>query len=117
MQPRSHITATAFRPLHDHVFVTELETGPSKTSTGIIIPDDNMTERGIRPRWAKVFAVGPDVTDLVPGNWILIDHVRWTNSMDIEFPDGMVRVWRVEYPDSVHLVADEDPREHKPTVL
>ena len=64
-------------PLRDNILASDLEFG-IQVQNGIIIPDDNMTERGIKPRWCKVHAVGPDVEDLVPGDWILADHGRWS---------------------------------------
>ncbi len=117
MQPKDRIIAKSFRPIHDQVFVTNLESGPLKTSSGIIIPDDNMTERGIRPRWCKVYAVGPKVTDLVPGEWVLVEHARWTNAIEMEFPEGTIRMWRIDYPASVLIACDHNPVSSVETTL
>lgn len=97
----------------DKVFVTELEAGALKTKAGLIIPDDDMKLHGIRNRWAKVWAIGPDVLDVKVGDWILIEHARWTNGIRLETPEGEVKVWRVDYPKHVFLVSDEDPRLEK----
>lgn len=105
------ISAGAFQPLHENVFVTDLDSGMHVTTGGIIRVDDDMAERGIRPRWAKVWAVGPEVTDIKPGEWIYIEHARWTNAIDMNLASGKVKVWRVEYPKSVLLASKEDPRE------
>lgn len=101
-------------PLRNVVFVTDLESGQRLTAGGIVLPDDNMKHNGIRARWAKVYLVGPEVTDIKPGEWILIKHGRWTYGMDVETPEGIVKVWRVEYPDSVELVSEEFPLDIKP---
>lgn len=97
-------------PIKDRVFVTDLDNGEKITRGGIIIKDDDMTERGMRDRWARVFKVGPDVTDLAPGQWILVKHGRWTQGIKVESETGDTKLWLVEYPESVIAVADEDPR-------
>lgn len=111
------VKAKSLQPLKNTVFVEEMDAGPKMTQGGLILPDDNMKESGVRPRWCKVFAVGPDVEDLVPGQWILVKHGRWTMGLDVEFEDRTVRLWRVEYPESTELVCDEDPRTSLPTIL
>jgi hypothetical protein len=107
----ARIIAEALLPLKKNVFVTDLDHGPRVTKRGIIIPDDDMKNRGIRPRWGRVFAVGPEVDDLVPGDWVFVEHGRWTNGIDLALPEGTVRVWRVEYPNAVLMAADSDPRD------
>lgn len=112
--PKHHrIHSGALRPIRDNVFVTDLDSGPKITTGGLIIPDDNMTERGVRDRWGRVYAVGPEVNDLKPGDWVLVTHGRWTPGMDFEIGGEKVRLWRVEYPEAVLIVSDEDPREKK----
>ena len=117
MTPKNRIKADAFRPLKNNVFVTDLDRGPHQTTGGILLPDDNMSERGIHPRWGRVWCVGPDVIGIVPGEWVYIEHGRWTNEIELELPSGIVRMWRVEWPEAVLLAADRDPREHQSTTL
>lgn len=117
MSAKSRIKVEEFRPLRNTVFVTDLERGPGKTAGGIIIPDDNVTERGIRARWGKVYAVGPEVTDIVPGQWVLTSHGRWTERMTLSMESGDVTVWRIEYPEASLLVSDTDPFSVTPTAL
>lgn len=105
------IDAKSLIPLRDNVFVCDLDSGMKKTASGIILMDDNMRDSGIRPRWAKVFAVGPEVEDLAPGDWVLVSHGRWTNGMDFTHDGEDIKLWRIEYPDSVLLVTDSDPRD------
>lgn len=114
---KNQITVEAFRPLKNNVFVTDLDSGPHATAAGIIIPDDNFSERGVHPRWARVWAIGPEVQDIEIGEWIYVQHARWTNSIDLAMPKGVVRIWRVEWPESVLLAAAEDPRTVLPITL
>ena len=47
------------RPLHNKILLTNLERGERTTKGGIIIADDSKItahERGIRARWAEVYA-------------------------------------------------------------
>ena len=110
MTPKTRIKADGFRPLKNNVFVTDLDSGPHQTAGGILLPDDNMTDRGVHPRWGRVWCIGPDVKDLSVGEWVYIEHARWTNAIELELPDRVVRMWRVEWPEAVLLAADRDPR-------
>jgi hypothetical protein len=94
-------------PLRDNILATDLEFG-AQVINGIIIPNDDMTERGIKSRWAKVYKIGPDVTGIEVGNWILIEHSRWSTGFNINEGNGNVLVRWVEYK-SIELVTDEKP--------
>lgn len=91
------------------VLVTDLERG-SRIINGIIIPDDNGKTQGIRPRWGKVYSVGEGVTEITPGQWILIENGRWTRMLKVKQEDGeYIQLWGVEWPASALLVSDDDP--------
>ncbi len=107
---KNRIVADGFRPIRNNVFVTDLDSGPHQTQGGIIIPDDNLSARGIHPRWARVWSIGPDVEDIQVGEWLFVEHARWTNAIDFEFPAGTVRVWRIDWPEAVLLASTIDPR-------
>lgn len=111
---RNTIKIDNFRPLKGKVFVTDLEAGVRLTTSGIIIPDDDMRNSGIRNRWARVWAIGPEVYDVIVGDWILLEHGRWTNGIDLEIPSGeVIRVWMADYPEHALMAADHDPRPDK----
>ena len=105
----TRIKTDSFRPYKGKVFVTDIDRGDKITKGGIIITDDNMTNRGIRARWAKVWAIGDDVQDIKVGDWVLVEHGRWTNRITIETSAGDVDVWRIEYPEAALIVSDEKP--------
>jgi len=76
-------------PLGDRVLVTDMYFGEQKTAGGLIINDDNGTTRGIYPRWGKVHAKGPEnKEDYNIGDWILIEHGRWTRSVNVDSGSG-----------------------------
>lgn len=97
------------KALPNRVLVVDLERGMRQIGS-IIVPDDNGKSEGIRPRWAKVFSVGDNIDDILPGQWILIEHGRWTRSLKVKDENNNdFFVWGVEYPDSVLLVTDDEP--------
>lgn len=101
------------KPIHDKVIVTDLEHGETKTKAGIIVLDDSTVaagERGIRPRWARVYAVGPEQKDVKEGDWILLEHGRWSLGQDLSVEDGEkpIRIWLADH-ESILGVSEENP--------
>lgn len=99
------------RPLHDKVFVSDMEFGEQKTATGIVIPGDNSKGSGIHPRWGKVFAVGTEQDSVKVGEWILIEHGRWTRTVEYENNDGSITEIRMVDNDAILMSADEKPND------
>ena len=57
----------------------------------------------------KVWAIGPDQHDVKVGEWILIEHGRWTRKYEIEQEDGTIlKVHGVDNK-AVMISADEKP--------
>ena len=81
------ITREQFRALNDSVIVEDMEFDVRITQTGLILPNDNGKSLGIRPRWGRVFAVGPEQQDVRVGEWVCVAHGRWTRGLDIEDGD------------------------------
>lgn len=96
--------------LRNNVLVEKLESGSRTSKGGIVILDDNMKDTGIRSRWAKVYAVGPEVTEITPGQWVRIEHGRWTPGFVHEDSSGETRILnRIDWPEKVDLVCDSFP--------
>ena len=77
------------RPIRDKVLVVGMHFGETKTKGGIIIGSDDGKAHGVKPRWAKVYAKGPDNNDEYEVNhWILVEHGRWTRAIEIENEHG-----------------------------
>ena len=96
------------RPVGDAVVVRSMNFGERTTNSGIVIPGDDGKSSGIRPRWAQVYAVGPDQTDVEVGNWICVAHGRWSRGTPIETEEGTFVVRKVD-PKDILLVSEEDP--------
>jgi hypothetical protein len=80
-----------------------------KLNSGIVLLNDNGTTAGIRPRWGRIYAVGPLQTNFSEGQWICVAHGRWTRGVEIEDADGCVTTIRKIDPKDVLLVSDEQP--------
>ena len=92
--------------LPGRVLVSEMTIGERKVGS-IYIPDDNGKASGVRARWAQVYSVGTGVNDIKVGEWILIQHGRWTRGVTIAADDAEITLWQVEYPAGVLVVSDE----------
>ena len=98
----------SFRALRDDVIVEEMEFRERKLSSGIIMLSDDGKGYGIRPRWGKVYAIGPKQEDVTIGQWICVDHGRWTRGVKITDDIGETIIRKVDNKD-ILLVTDEDP--------
>ena len=99
-------------PTKNNILVKDMEFGERKTKSGLVLPGDDMEERGIRPRWCKVLAVGHKQKDVKEGEWILVSHGRWTRGLDITNPNtGKSITVRLIDPKDVLLCSNEEPRD------
>lgn len=98
----------SLRALRDHVLVADMNFEGRQLSSGIFLLNDDMRTAGIRPRWAKVYAIGPDQRDIQVGQWVLVSHGRWTRGVKLEDSTGELTVRRVD-PNDVLLVSDTTP--------
>jgi co-chaperonin GroES (HSP10) len=93
----------------NRVLVTHMDFGEQKTAGGLIISSDDGQTRGIYPRWGKIYAKGPQNNDPYGiGDWILIEHGRWTRSVLLEQEDEDLEVRMVE-AESILAWSNEEP--------
>jgi co-chaperonin GroES (HSP10) len=95
------------KALHDGIIITDMVFTERITQSGLILPTDNGTGAGIRPRWGRVYAVGPKQKDVQVGQWVCVAHGRWTRGIDIEDGTGKRQIRRID-PNDILLVADTD---------
>jgi hypothetical protein len=98
------------KPLPGNIFAF-LQNGERVTKGGIFLRDDNGKDHGIRPRWGKVWKVADDITDVVPGQWILVEHGRWTMTINYKDPDGAETKFNKIDPAGILLVTDNEPED------
>jgi co-chaperonin GroES (HSP10) len=104
----SKITGT-LTPLKDKVFVTDINFDEEVTSGGIVLKSDNGKGEGVKPRWGRVWAIGPEQIDVKIGEWILMEHARWTREFQHEAEDGTITKLHMADLNAIMLVADEKP--------
>lgn len=97
------------KPLNDRILVSDMEFGIEISKGGIVLPSDNGKVQGIKPRWGKVWAVGPNQTEIKVGEWILVEHGRWSRAAEYESEDGTVTKIQLVDNAAILLVADEKP--------
>lgn len=85
------------RPIRNRVIVKDMYFGEQTTKSGLIIADDNGTGRGIYPRWGQVHSKGPENDeDYNVGDWILVEHGRWTRGIKIDEGEGEMELRMIE---------------------
>jgi len=102
------IKVNQLRALNDHVLVADMNFKERKLSSGIYLLNDDGRGAGIRPRWARVYATGPEQADITVGQWILVAHGRWTRGVTLEDSTGEVTIRRID-PNDILLVSDSEP--------
>ena len=107
------------RAIHADVLVSDMYFGETKTAGGIIIQSDDAKAHGVKPRWAKVYAKGSENNDPYEvGDWVLIEHGRWTRKIEIENEQGekidlqkvevgSIMAWQDEAPSNLAYFGQE----------
>ena len=93
--------------IQDHILVTEMAFKERKLSSGIVLLNDDGKTAGIRPRWAKVYAVGPEQKEIQVGQWIFVEHGRWSRGIEVEVDNEQLTLRRVD-PKSIIFVSDQE---------
>lgn len=95
-------------PLGDNILVRDMSFEGRKLASGIFLLNDDGKTEGIRPRWARVYAIGPDQEDVVPGQWVMIEHGRWSRGIEVEINNEQFTLRRVD-PKCIMFVSDDEP--------
>lgn len=99
------IVSDKLTPLSDKILVTDMHFGNQKTKGGLLLLDDNGKGQGIHPRWARVWAVGPDQKEVKVGEWILIAHGRWSRAIKYQEGDEVIEIYLADN-DAILVVGD-----------
>jgi len=98
-------TANSIEPLHNRILVKDMVFSERLSTGGIILPSDDRLAAGIRPRWAEICFIGPDQTDVKVGEWVLVEHGRWSRGFKMEIA-GEEMVVRMVDETAILLVSD-----------
>ena len=96
------------KPLGNNVIVRDMNFEGRTLDSGIVLLGDDGKTDGIRPRWAQVYTVGPKQTEVTVGQWVLLEHGRWSRGIKIA-KDGEEFTIRRADPDAIMMVSDEEP--------
>jgi hypothetical protein len=96
-------------PTKDNILVADMDFGERITKGGIMLIDDDKKAHGIRPRWCRVLAVGHKQQDVVPGEWLLVAHGRWTRGLDMTDENGETVTVRLVDPKEILMASDKMP--------
>ena len=99
-------------PLKKRVLVSDMHFGETRSKGGIILVDDDGSESGIHPRWAKVYAIGNKQEDVKVGQWILVSHGRWSRALKVK-KDGVELEVRMIDENDILLLSDEEPEQNR----
>lgn len=105
----SSVKCTKVTPLHDGVLVTGMNFEEQITASGLILRSDDGKSEGIKPRWAQVYAVGKAQHTVKVGDWILIEHGRWTRGLTIRDATGDEHFIRRVETSSIMMISDYKP--------
>lgn len=98
------------RPLRDNILIVDMDFDEQKTASGIIIKSDDGKNHGVKPRWGRVWAIGPEQKDVQVGEWIFVEHGRWTRGISVEDQGQEITIRMVD-SSAILLQADEKPND------
>lgn len=100
------LSKNQLQAIQDHIIVTDMVFDERITTGGIVLLNDNGKGYGIRPRWGRVYAVGPRQENIKVGQWVLVEHGRWTRGLDIEDESGKRSIRKID-PKCIMMVSDD----------
>ena len=96
-------------PIRDNILITDMDFGEQVTKSGIVLPSDDGKSEGVKHRWGRVWAIGPEQEDVSVGEWILLEHGRWTRGVTVVEEDGSEIIIRRADTNAILAVTDEKP--------
>ena len=99
-------------PHKKRVLVSHMHFGETKSAGGIILVDDDGSQAGIHPRWAKVYAIGKEQEDVTVGQRVMVAHGRWSRALKVS-KDGVELEVRMIDENDILLVSDEEPEQNR----
>jgi hypothetical protein len=87
-----------------------MDFGEMVLDSGIVVQSDNAKAHGIKPRWGQVYKVGPEQKTVKVGQWVLVEHGRWTRKFSIDDGTGKKDIQRVDIS-AMLAIADEKPND------
>ena len=105
------VLLSKLRPIRNNIVVVDMEFGEQITAAGLVLMSDDGKSEGVKSRWGRVYAVGPEQIDVKVGEWILLEHGRWSRGFTVLDDDGNDVVIRRADPNGILMVTDEKPNQ------
>ena len=105
----SKVKISQIKPVQAHILVSDMNFGEQKSAGGIVLKSDDGKSEGVKPRWCKVRAVGKDQKDGKVGDWVLVEHGRWTRGLELLEDDGTVVTIRRVDAAGIMMMSDARP--------
>ena len=105
------VSLSKLKPIRDNIVIVDMEFGEQVTKGGLVLLSDDGKSEGVKSRWGRVYSVGPMQLDVKAGEWILLEHGRWSRGFTVLDDDGNDIVIRRADPKGILAVADEKPSE------
>ena len=105
----SKVRISQIKPVQAHILVSDMNFGEQKSAGGIVLKSDDGKSEGVKPRWCKVRAIGKNQTDVKVGDWVLVEHGRWTRGLELLEDDGTVVTIRRIDEEGILMLTDERP--------
>jgi co-chaperonin GroES (HSP10) len=106
---RTPVYASKLRPIRNNIVIVDMDFGAQVTKGGIVLPSDDGKSEGVKSRWGRVYSVGPEQIDVKVGEWILLEHGRWSRGFTVLDDDGNDMIIRRADPNGILMVTDEKP--------
>ena len=107
----SKVALSKLKPIRDNIVIVDMDFGEQVTKGGLVLLSDDGKSEGVKSRWGRVHSVGPMQEDVKAGEWILLEHGRWSRGFTVLDDDGNDIVIRRADPKGILAVADEKPNE------
>jgi len=107
----SKVALSRLKPIRDNIVIIDMEFGEQLTKGGLVLLSDDGKSEGVKSRWGRVHSVGPMQEDVKAGEWILLEHGRWSRGFTVLDDDGNDIIIRRADPKGILAVADEKPNE------
>lgn len=98
-------------PIRNNILITDMDFGEVKTKGGLVLLSDDGKSEGVRHRWGRVWAIGPEQHDVKVGEWILLEHGRWTRGVTVVEDSGDEIIIRRADVNAILMVSPDKPSE------
>lgn len=96
------------RALNKDIIISNMSFDEMTTSSGLILRSDDGKSHGVKPRWGQIYKVGPMQKEFKIGQWILVEHGRWSRKVRIHDGDSEKFIQKIDI-DCILAVSDDPP--------